>query len=155
MLSGSNTTLPTSPATEPRLRLKPAGPATGHVDGAWWPRTRDLAAELPALFAAVTGRLGRIDRVTYHLADWPAPHRRLIVDDYVVRLEGFRSQESGTLTVIGWDRHRLTMLVIPPETGPDAAQHLLTAAADQDDTDVSARLFAAAEPTEGGVPLPA
>jgi hypothetical protein len=142
MPSGSNTTPSTSPVAEPRLRLKPPAPATGHVDGAWWPRTRDLAAELPGLLAAVTGRLGRIDRVTYHLADWPAPHRRLVADGNVVRLEGFRSQESGTLTVIGWDRHRLTMLVIPPETGPDAAQHALATAADQDNTDA-------------GVPLPA
>jgi len=64
MPSGPNTALSTPPATEPRLRLKPAAPAMGHVDGAWWPRTRDLTAELPALLAAVAARLGRIDRVT-------------------------------------------------------------------------------------------
>jgi len=134
MLSGSNTP-PTS-----RLSLKPAAPTTGNVDGAWWPRSRDLAAELPALLAAVADRLGRIDRVTYHLADWPAAHRRIVVGDHVVRLEGFRSQEPGSLTVIGWDRHRLTVRVIPPETGPDAAQRVLTRAV---------------EPAEGGLPLPA
>lgn len=155
MPSGSNTTIPSTPATSPRLRLKPAAPATGHVDGAWWPRTRDLAAELPALLAAVTGRLGRIDRVTYHLADWPVPGRRIVVDGHVVRLEGFRSQEPATLTVIDWDRHRLTVLVVPPETGPGAAQHILTTAADPANTDAGARLFAAAGPAEGGVPLPA
>jgi hypothetical protein len=135
MLSGSNTARSASPATEPRLRLKPAGPTTGHVDGAWWPRTRDLSAELPSLLAAVATRLGRIDRVTHHLGEWPAPHRRLFLDDGVVRLEGFRSQQAGTLTVIGWERLRLTLLVIPPETGPDDAQRALTAAADRDGTD--------------------
>jgi hypothetical protein len=41
-------------ATEPprltlRLKLKPKAPTTGYVDGAWWPRSRDLSAELPAL----------------------------------------------------------------------------------------------------------
>ncbi|MDT0352853.1 DUF5994 family protein [Pseudonocardia charpentierae] len=25
------------------------GPTTGWVDGGWWPRSRDLAAELPGL----------------------------------------------------------------------------------------------------------
>ena len=30
-----------------RLRLKPKAPRTGYVDGAWWPRSHDLAAELP------------------------------------------------------------------------------------------------------------
>jgi Family of unknown function (DUF5994) len=28
-----------------RLRLKPKAPKTGWVDGGWWPRSRDLAAE--------------------------------------------------------------------------------------------------------------
>jgi hypothetical protein len=134
MPSDPNTTLPAPPPTEARLRLKPEAPATGHVDGAWWPRSRDLSAELPALLTAVTTRLGRIDRVTYHLGEWPSSRRRLSFDDHVVRLEGFRSQHADTLTVIGWDRHRLTLLVVPPETGPDVAQHTLATAVDRDDT---------------------
>lgn len=36
-----------------RLQLKPEGPTTGFVDGAWWPRSRDLAAELPSLATAL------------------------------------------------------------------------------------------------------
>jgi len=132
------------PVTEPRLRLKPPARATGHVDGAWWPRTSDLAAELPALLAALTGRLGRVDRVTYHLGDWPDPVRRVTFDDSVVRLEGFRSQPSGSLTVIGWDRHRITLLVVPPETTPGVAQNVLATAADADNTDDSSTLPATA-----------
>ncbi|OXM68612.1 DUF5994 family protein [Amycolatopsis vastitatis] len=159
MTSGPNTTSSTQPVTEPRLRLKPAAPATGHVDGAWWPRTRDLAAELPALLAALAARLGRIDRVTYHLGDWPDPPRRVTFDDSVVRLEGFRSQASGSLTVIGWNRHRTTLLVVPPETSADVAQHTLTTAADPGNTDDSAQPLAAPgaaaerEQTTRGVPL--
>ena len=147
MPSGPNTSSP-HPVTEPRLRLKPASPATGHVDGAWWPRTGDLAAGLPALLAALTTRLGRIDRVTYHLGDWPDPPRRVTFDHSVVRLEGFRSQPSGSLTVIGWNRQRTTLLVVPPATSPDVAQHALTTAADPGNTDDSAQLLAA-----GRVPL--
>jgi hypothetical protein len=130
MPSGSNTLTTSVPATEPRLRLKPAAPATGHVDGAWWPRTRDLSAELPALLTALGSRLGRVDRVTYQLGEWQAPNRRLSAGEHVVRLEGFRSQRAGSLTVIGWDRRRLTLLVVPPETGPGEAEHALTTAAD-------------------------
>ncbi|WP_329045798.1 DUF5994 family protein [Amycolatopsis sp. NBC_01488] len=130
MPSGPNTTLSPPPATEARLSLKPAAPATGEVDGAWWPRSRDLPAELPALLTAVTARLGRIDRVTHHLADWPASTRRITFDDSVVRLEGFRSQHTGTLTVIGWDRQRLTLRVVPPETGLDDAQRAFDTAVD-------------------------
>ena len=29
-----------------RLWLKPEAPTTGWVDGGWWPRSQDLAAEL-------------------------------------------------------------------------------------------------------------
>lgn len=142
MLSGSNTSRSPSSATEPRLRLKPAGPATGHVDGAWWPRTRDLTAELPALLTAVGARRGPADRVTYGLGEWPAPGRRIAVDGRVVRLEGFRSQFAATLTVVGWDRRRLTLLVVPPETGPDVAERVLGTAADPANTDDSAHLLA-------------
>ncbi|MEU7786197.1 DUF5994 family protein [Amycolatopsis sp. NPDC049159] len=127
MPSGPNTTPSASPATEARLRLTTA--ATGRFDGAWWPHARDLSAELPALLGAVTERLGRIDRVTYHLEEWPAPHRRLAFDEGVVRLEGFRSQAAGSLTVIGWNRKRLTLAVVPPETGPETAERVLADAA--------------------------
>ncbi|MEV5714569.1 DUF5994 family protein [Amycolatopsis mediterranei] len=153
MLSGPNTAPSIPSVIEPRLRLKPEAPATGHVDGAWWPRTHDLSAELPALLAVVAVRLGRIDRVAYHLGEWPASRHRITFDTGVVRLEGFRSQHAGTLTVIGWNRHRLTLLVVPPETGPDVAEHALATAADRDNTDDSAQLLAA--PAEGGLPLPA
>ena len=58
------------PENTPRLRLKPKAPTTGHVDGAWWPRSDDLATELPDLLAVLSVRLGAIDRVMYNLAEW-------------------------------------------------------------------------------------
>src|SRR5439155_16889727 len=51
------------PGLTQRFQLRPEAPTTGHVDGAWWPRSRDLAAELPALLAALAARLGRVHRV--------------------------------------------------------------------------------------------
>jgi hypothetical protein len=53
-----------------RLRLKPKAPTT--VDGGWWPRSRDLAAELPSLLSVLAVRLGRIERVGYHIGEWVA-----------------------------------------------------------------------------------
>ena len=46
-----------------RLRLKPAHQTCGFVQGAWWPRSTLLAAELPSLLAALSLRFGTIDRV--------------------------------------------------------------------------------------------
>ncbi|MGK3201106.1 DUF5994 family protein [Amycolatopsis sp. MEPSY49] len=126
----------------PRLRLKPGAPTTGWVDGAWWPRSLELAAELTSLLPALTARLGRVERVTYHLAAWaPAPRRLRSGDEPGdVRLEGFRSPHTAALTVIG-ARSRLTLLVIPPDADPDLAHHaLMTAARRGNDDSVDALL---------------
>jgi hypothetical protein len=53
-----------------RLRLKPRGPVTGFVDGGWWPRSRGLPAELPALVAVLAVRLGPVESVSYNLDEW-------------------------------------------------------------------------------------
>lgn len=118
-----------------RLRVKPDGSARGYVDGAWWPRSRDLTTELPDLLAALAARQGRIARVTYNLTRWEAGTRRLTVDGRVVRLEGFRSQHPDTVTVAGWDRWRLTLLVVPPEATRSAGHHVLMTAAQRDNVD--------------------
>ncbi|MEU5260710.1 DUF5994 family protein [Amycolatopsis sp. NPDC021455] len=125
MSSGPNTS-----TTALRLRLEPAVPAPGLVDGAWWPYSRDLHKELPALLAALSTRLTRIDRVIYHVEDWPPPHRRLIVGAGVVRLEGFRSQPPASVTVIAWGGQRLVLQVVPPETAPDVAREAFRTVSD-------------------------
>lgn len=48
-----------------RLRLNPAHRPCGSVQGAWWPRSHQLTAELSLLLDAVSPRLGRCDRVIY------------------------------------------------------------------------------------------
>ncbi|MEU2585786.1 DUF5994 family protein [Streptomyces avermitilis] len=59
-----------------RLSLAPVGPAPALLDGAWWPRSRDLDAELPALTAVLDPLWGRITRVTVNPTYWPAfPHK--------------------------------------------------------------------------------
>src|ERR1700736_6945801 len=68
----------TPPVHTPRLRLKPKAPRSGYVDGAWWPRSDDLAAELPDLLAVLSVRLGRIDRVLYKLTEWAKTSAKLV-----------------------------------------------------------------------------
>jgi Family of unknown function (DUF5994) len=129
-----------------RLRLKPQGPTGGHVDGGWWPRSRDLAAELPSLLAVLAVRLGRIERFTYHLTDWrPAP-RTIICGGGVVRLGGYRTQPAGTVNVLA-DSQRVTLLVVPPQTPPQNAHAALMAAGHRGNTDDVEALLAACLPT--------
>ena len=68
----------TPPEHTPRLRLKPKAPQSGYVDGAWWPRSDDLATELPDLLAVLSVRLGRIDRVMYNLNEWAKASAKLV-----------------------------------------------------------------------------
>ncbi|WP_439378919.1 DUF5994 family protein [Amycolatopsis lexingtonensis] len=118
---------------EVRLRRKPA--AGGYVDGAWWPRSRDAAVEFAELITAVRDQVGQVERISYPLADgWEVTHRKLVVDGRLVRLEGFHAMPSHTLTLIGTQQRRLTLLVVAPETAQDTATTALKAAADPGDT---------------------
>ena len=111
------------------MKLKPKAPTTGCVDGAWWPRSRDLSAELPALLAVLAVRLGHVQRVTYNLTAWDPAPRRLILNDQPVRLSGFHSQHTHTVDVLGRDGPRITLLVVPPETKQATAHQVILRAA--------------------------
>ena len=57
-------------ASEPRLALRPDPPIAAHLDGAWWPRSADLAIELPGLLSTLAHRLGPVNLVGYHVDAW-------------------------------------------------------------------------------------
>ena len=117
-----------------RLRLKPRAPVSGFVDGGWWPRSRDLPAELPALLAVLAVRLGPVESVSYNLDAWgPAP-RKITVDGRIVRLAGYRSQHPATIDVLSAG-HRVTLVVVPPEATPEAAHGTLMAAGHRGNAD--------------------
>jgi hypothetical protein len=136
-----------------RLHLKPASTlASGYVDGGWWPRSRDLDAELPALLAMLAGRLGSIERVSYHLGDWAGPAKAVRVGSGLVRLSGFRSQAAGTIDVLG-PRQRITLLVVPPETSSHLAHDVLVSAGCGDNVDSVTLLLGSAARTSQMVGL--
>ena len=116
-----------------RMRLKPKGPTTGWVDGGWWPYSRDLAAELPRLVAVLGTRLGRVERISFHLGEWGGTPRKINFAG-VVRLDGYHSQPANTVDVLG-SRHRVTLLVVEPEASAQAAHAALMAAGHRGNTD--------------------
>jgi hypothetical protein len=117
------------PSHTPRLRLKPKAPHTGYVDGAWWPRSDDLTVELPDLLAVLSVRLGPIDRVIYHLSEWATAPAKFATGGGTVRLGGFRYKPVNTVEVLGLNRDRIVLLVVPPHTDPDDAHTTMMAAA--------------------------
>lgn len=125
------------PEHTPRLRLKPKAPQSGYVDGAWWPRSDDLAAELPDLLAVLSVRLRRIDRVMYNINEWTRPSEKFANGGWRVRLDGYQRQPTSTVEVLGLNRNRIVLLVVPPNTDPDGAHAtLMTAATPRNDSTV-------------------
>ena len=127
-----------------RLRLKPKAPPTGHVDGAWWPRSRDLTEELGALAEVLTVRLGRIERVAYALSAWDAAPRKLNTEGNRVRLEGFTYQDKNIIHVTGANHGRISLLVVPPETADTAGHEAMMTAGRRGNADRPEEILAAA-----------
>ncbi len=110
-------TAPASPAPPvPRLRLGAPLPRGTLLDGGWWPRSADPAAELPGLIAAVEGRRGRVTRLMLGPAGWDSQPRRLGVADRVVKVGWFTSQPAGLLTAFCGSSGRVDLLVVAPGT---------------------------------------
>jgi uncharacterized protein DUF5994 len=119
----------TPPAHTPRLRLKPKAPQSGYVDGAWWPHTEDLAAELPDLLSVLSVRLGPIGRVVYNLTDWRTTATELVTSGCAVQLDGYRCHTPNTVEVLDAEGNKIVLLVVPFNTGPDQAHAIVMAAA--------------------------
>ena len=128
--------VPVVPPSQPqplaaRLELRAASRIRGRVDGAWWPRSRDMARELPPLVAVLDQVWGRITRVTVHEGMWPDLPAKVAAAGHVVRLGWFDSeQEPADLCLLSFTVGRWDLLVIPPECDPDRAAQLMAAATD-------------------------
>lgn len=106
----------------PRVRLR-SGPATGRIDGAWWPRTCVLTAELPSLMGPLAHVLGTLTRVGFHPADWSESDRLRSAAGPVAM-----SASAGPHTVRVQGSHGgRTLLVLPPRTGEMRAADILAA----------------------------
>ncbi|MFD9622791.1 DUF5994 family protein [Streptomyces virginiae] len=112
-----------------RLSLTPKTTLAGQLDGAWWPYSRDLEAELPALAAALDETWGRITRVSVNPSRWPVVPRTVAVDGRVLHVGWFTEQDPDKLILLSYTVGRWDLLVIPPETEPAAAARLMAAAA--------------------------
>lgn len=126
----------TGSADPTRLALKPLQSTSGYVDGAWWPHSLDLVAELPGLVTALFAPWGAVDRVSYDMAAWAPAERRVTVAGRRIRLDGFRGRRpAGTVNVVAGARRPLTLLVVPPDTEETAAQVIMRRAATEGNQD--------------------
>ncbi|WP_405734112.1 DUF5994 family protein [Streptomyces sp. NBC_00028] len=125
-----------------RLSLAPPGSAPALLDGAWWPRSRDLPAELPSLTAVLDPLWGRITRVTVNPTHWPVVPRKVPVAGHVVKVGWFLAeQDPNELLLLSYHVGRWNLLVIPPRTDPVSAAWLMAAASDPLGTSTASRLM--------------
>ncbi len=138
------------PAPDPehqdvRISFRQPISTSGAIDAAWWPRSLDLTAEVPALVEALWAAGREITRITYGLGAWnPAP-RRVVVHGRTVRLGGFATGDPLTIRLSDSSRReRIDVLVVPPETDPDVASRALLMAAVEGNARTAAEILSAA-----------
>ena len=103
------------------LRLETTGSREGALDGAWWPRTRDIAAELPALVSALTEYLGPIARVGLDASAWDGLPTRLVIQGRVVHIDSYPVGDDTVLISRDHQPH-FVLLVVPPHATAEAAR---------------------------------
>ena len=129
---------PNQPTRRPRvgpfqpgpLRLRMAdSPGSNRLDGVWWPRSRDLAAELTDLVDHFpVERLGRIVRVQVSAPDWDAQPRHVLVRGGYVKVGPLPPADLHVVHLTTSDRTLLHVLVIPPSFTREQGQEALQAA---------------------------
>ncbi|MER6349365.1 DUF5994 family protein [Streptomyces sp. NPDC001595] len=117
--------------TAARLALKADGSSRGLLDGAWWPRSRELLRELPALTAVLDPLWGRITRIAVNPRYWPVVPREIAVGGHIVRVGWFTPElDPHKLLLLSYGTLRWDLLVVPPETGAASAARLMAAASE-------------------------
>ncbi|MEU0131338.1 DUF5994 family protein [Streptomyces sp. NPDC006289] len=111
-----------------RLRLTEQGKHS-RLDGAWWPRSRDLDSELPKLIARLDLEWGRIIDVTVNRRLWPSVPHHVGAGTHTVRLGWFDAeQDPHVLMLFSYPPGHWELLVVPPETESEDAARLMAGA---------------------------
>ncbi|MFJ9118870.1 DUF5994 family protein [Streptomyces sp. NPDC102394] len=122
------------------VRLATTDDRQGVLDGAWWPRSHDFAAELPSLVSALTAHLGPVTRIGLDAAAWEELPTRLIVDDRVVRVDSFPVGDD-TILVTRGEADYFSLLVIPPDATPESARAAMAEAVRADNATPAAQIL--------------
>jgi len=132
-----------------RIALKSESRSGGPVelDGAWWPRTRDLASELSTLADVLDPLWGRITRIAVNPRNWPILPPRIFVNGHVVKVGWFASEmlDPDQILLLSYTAGRWDLLVVPPETDAPVAARLMAAASADTGPALTASALMAAE----------
>jgi Family of unknown function (DUF5994) len=111
----------TTPSKGLRLQLSETA-QHGRVDGAWWPRSRDLQREAADLVDHFPAESGRISRLLFSRPDWDnSSHdgrgvRTIRAARGPVKVGSFPSDDTHLMILTLGSGQRLKLLVIPSDT---------------------------------------
>jgi hypothetical protein len=128
------TTLPPASPSTPRVCLVSVRASRAVLDGGWWPRSADPAAELPGLVLALSERYGPIRGLMLNPTSWDGRPRRLAVGTRIVRIGWFASVDPALAIATTETGDQLDLLVVPPGTAESDAGSAMARAADPTDT---------------------
>lgn len=113
------------------LRPQATGRRQGALDGAWWPRSRDIGGQLPGLVAALTAHIGPVSRVGLDRDAWDGVPEHLFIDHRIVHVDWFPLGDD-TVLFTREDGNLVALLVVPPHATQHQAQQAMTQALDLD-----------------------
>lgn len=113
-----------------RLAFCDRSTGAGAIDGAWWPNTCDLRAELPDLVAVLSLLIGPVHRVVYDPSMWPSAPSRIIRGATVISVDPYAMVARDTIYFVGTHARDSVLYVVPPSSSGDAAHRVLRAVAD-------------------------
>jgi len=116
----------TTSKVAPRVSFRQPVTSDPFVDAAWWPRSRDLQAELPGLLELMWDAGREVVRVSYALGSWLPVPRQLRIGGRVVRLGGFVYTDAAMISLRdAWGSERVDVLVIAPDADPAVAAKVM------------------------------
>ncbi|WP_166347378.1 DUF5994 family protein [Phytoactinopolyspora limicola] len=125
------------------------------VDGAWWPRSSDLATELPALVAALSRRGFIVARVAYHQTSWNnGVGKKLATGGTTVQLGWFRTIDPHLVSLTSrHGNYRLDLLVVPADSSPLLAERVFATIQHDNHHNRASDILAAHAPVQAEPPV--
>ncbi len=99
------------------------------LDGAWWPRSRELSAELVTLFAVWPVEEGYISRVIVAPGDWDSVPEKVSIPlrRGSVKIQRLPQDTTHHVVLTMLDGQRRSLVVIPPGAARETAAKYLGA----------------------------
>lgn len=132
---------PGGPDWTPVRLLLALGREDRELDGAWWPRSRDLEVELAALVDHFPPDRGRIVRAFVSPPDWDSHPRRIGTEEDHVKVGASPDDDTHVVDLSLADKTLVRLLVVPPDTADAAAEGAMFASTQPGNTTLGAAVL--------------